>query len=219
MTKSHCITNFDDVDYRPMWPWEHVIFSYLLYSMVCRAYYRAPPGESEALVVAVAAVLPDLIDKPLAWQFGIFRTGYELGHSLFAAVPLAVCAGFVARRYRRPRVGLAFGIGYLSHLLGDVIPIYLSSGEWTVRHLLWPVVASEGQGHDGFAVGVKSELLPYLEPIVTLEPTPYLSAQLAIATGAVLLWILDGTPGWRLLYRLVRRVTPAERPVDSDPGK
>ncbi|MFC4247057.1 metal-dependent hydrolase [Natribaculum luteum] len=200
-----------------MWPWEHALVGYLVYSLFCHGYYRERPGELEALVVAVASVLPDVVDKPLAWQFEVFQSGYALGHSIFFTVPLAVAAGAIARQYGRTRVGVAFAIGYSFHLVGDVVPIYLSAGVWTIRHLYWPVVVVEGTGHDGFVTGVRTNLIPYLETVLALEPTPALSIRAGALAGTMLLWHVDGRPGLRPFqtvmaasYAILERYGPLE---------
>jgi len=182
-----------------MWPWEHALFGYVVYSVVCHAYYRDAPGEYETAIVLIASILPDVIDKTLAWQFDVFHSGYALAHSVFIAVPLAIGAGLIARRDGRAE--LAFGIGYPLHLVGDVIPIYLSSGTWTIHHLLWPVVVIEGRDHGGLLEGFRHNFVPYLQELRALEPTPYLIVQLGIAFAAVGLWIVDGWPGCRLVIR------------------
>ena len=63
----------------------------------------------------LGSLAPDLLDKPAAWVVKLTPSGRHFGHSLLSCVllslPLAKCAG--------ARAGLSFGLGYLSHLLGD----------------------------------------------------------------------------------------------------
>lgn len=189
-----------------MWPWEHAFVGYLAYSLFSRTYFREPPGEREALLVAFGSVLPDLIDKPLAWEFDVFSSGYALGHSILFAVPLAVAAGLLARARGDARAGLAFGVGYLMHPVGDVVPTYVKGGFWTVDHLLWPVVVvTDPAPPAGLREGVRRYLSAYLDQLFALEPTPYLLLELAIAGAAIGLWLLDGLPGPRGIYAGVRR--------------
>ena len=184
-----------------MWPWEHVVFGYVVYSLFCHAYYRDAPGGREALLVAFASVLPDLIDKPLAWQFGVFQSGYAIGHSIFFAGPLAVAAGLLARQWGRTRLGLAFAFGYLLHLVGDVIPIYAEDGVWSIQHLLWPLVVTEmNRQPAGLLDGIRHQFLPYIESISVHDPTPYHLFQVGLALFALVLWLFDGAPGPRTLY-------------------
>jgi len=57
---------------RNMWPWEHLAFAYVLVSGYYRLAWRSRPTDAAAIVIAVGAVLPDLIDKPLAWGSACF---------------------------------------------------------------------------------------------------------------------------------------------------
>lgn len=191
-----------------MWPWEHAIVGYLAYSMVCHLYYRASPGGLEALAVVFASVLPDLIDKPLAWEYGVFETGYALGHSIFFAVPLAIVVGLFARSRGRTRTGIAFGVGYLLHLPADVLDTYLRGGRLDFDIVLWPLTASEGHYHDsGFLDRFVHYFSGYQQELLAGELTTYRWTQLGLATTALLLWLYDGAPvlrdGLLGLHRLV----------------
>ncbi len=64
------------------------------------------------MIVAVCAILPDLVDKPL-WALGI-GPGRYVGHSLVFVLGVALAAALVKRSY-----GLAALAGGLSHLLLD----------------------------------------------------------------------------------------------------
>lgn len=191
-----------------MWPWEHVAFGYVVYSVLVHVGFRDSPGESEAVAVVLASLLPDLIDKPLAWQIGVFESGYALGHSIFFAGPVSLVAVGLAHVYGRTRVGLAFAVGYIMHLVGDVIPIYATRGVWSVDHLLWPVVVVENPlGHDGLFDGVVHNFEPYAAQILSGEVTPYLALQFGLGLAAVGLWLLDGAPGFRAVHDGIRRIS------------
>ena len=197
-----------------MWPWEHVAFGYVVYSLLVHLGYRDSPGESEAVTVAFASVLPDLIDKPLAWQFGIFESGYALGHSIFFAGPLSLAAIVLARASGRTRVGLAFAVGYMLHLVGDVIPIYVARGTWSVNHLLWPVVVVENpRGHDGLLAGFVHNFEPYVAQLLAGEVTPYIALQVGLGLAAVGLWLFDGAPGVKAVRACVGRTVGLVRVV------
>ena len=190
-----------------MWPWEHVAFGYVVYSIAVHLGYRDDPGEGEAVAVVFGSLLPDLIDKPLAWQFGVFESGYALGHSIFFAGPVSLVAIALARAHGRTRVGFAFAVGYIFHLVGDVIPIYVSQSVWSVDHLLWPVVVVENpHGHEGFFAGFVHNFEPYLAQLLAGEVTPYLVGQLGLGLAAVGLWVFDGAPGVNAARRGAHRV-------------
>ncbi|MFC4988240.1 MULTISPECIES: metal-dependent hydrolase [Saliphagus] len=192
-----------------MWPWEHAIVGYLAYSFFCRLYYRESPDGLAAFAVVLASVGPDLIDKPLTWQFGVLESGYSIGHSLFFAVPFALVAGALARAAGRPRAGIAVGIGYLSHLPADVFYHYATGSPTRWELALWPVRRTPPEGQYGL-VGHTTELLvAYGHRLLAGGASGYVRLQLAIAAGAFLVWLADGAPvlreilvgGRRLLAR------------------
>ncbi|WP_254767743.1 metal-dependent hydrolase [Salinilacihabitans rarus] len=178
-----------------MWPWEHAVVGYLAYSLTCRLRYGDAPGGAETLVVVVASVLPDVIDKPLAWEFGVVESGYAVGHSVFAALPLAVAAGLLSRRAGRPRLGVAFGLGYLLHLPGDlVLPAVTGRGVPLVR-LLWPVATVEAGGPPaGFAEGFLTMVGGFGARLVAGDLAATESAGLGLVGLTFLLWLYDGAP-------------------------
>lgn len=192
-----------------MWPWEHALFAYLLYSLASHLVLRRPPDGPTALAVVVASQVPDLIDKPLAWQFGIFESGYALGHSVFFVVPLVVFAVVLARHAGRGPVGYGFAVGYLSHLVGDVIPIYVEEGELSPGPVIWPLGERSTTDH---SQGLVERFMELFEPyaadlggeLLAMDFTPYTLFQLSIAVFAVCLWIADGMPVLSDCYRALK---------------
>lgn len=186
-----------------MMPWEHALFGYIGYSLLVRLLRQDSPTTGETIVVVLASGGPDLIDKPLAWQFDLFASGYALGHSVFTAVVLSALAVVVARQRGRPRVGLAFAVGYGIHLLGDIAPTSLSEPV-AVRRVLWPLV----RGGDGYGTSFRFEAVENLtgyfgwiaEQLISGSPDPYFVALLAAAGLALLLWVDDGLPVGVELY-------------------
>jgi hypothetical protein len=184
-----------------MWPWEHLAFAYLLYSPLLRFAGYRPPQTDTALALLVASLLADLIDKPLAWVFGVLPAGRSLGHSVLFAVPLVVVVAGVFWALHRTAVGPAFGLGYLSHLAGDAIYPLLTEGDLEVGFLLWPLIPAESGSID--AVPHLLDLLgTYLTFLATPRGALYLLFDATLVTVAVVAWALDGAPG---LDRLRRR--------------
>jgi len=189
-------------------PWEHALVGYIGYSVLVRLLYREPPTAGETVVVGVASLLPDLIDKPLAWGLNLFTSGYAFAHSLFVAIPLAVAVLLIARRQRNGRRGIAFAVGYLLHLSGDVLPQYARAGTLPVERLLWPVRGG-GSGYDnGFGGEATENVIVYARWIAAQlqsgSPDPYLMVMLAIGVAGVLLWVADGMPVAREVYSHAR---------------
>lgn len=177
-----------------MWPWEHAAVAYLVYSLFSHTYYRESPGALAALTVVFASVLPDLIDKPLAYQYGVFDTGYALGHSVLFAVPIAVLVGVVTKWIGRPRVGLAFAVGYLLYLPGDVVPHYFRGTE-RFDVLFWPITEAGGTGGaDGLVDLTLTYFVEYWAVLTASNPPTYLLIQTGIVAFTGLLWLYDGAP-------------------------
>ncbi|TYL39701.1 hydrolase [Natronococcus pandeyae] len=205
-----------------MWPWEHAIMGYLVYSLFCHAYYRESPGGLEAFAVVFASVLPDLIDKPLAWEFEVFEIGYAIGHSIFFAVPLSIAVGALARSYGRSRTGIAFALGYLLHLPADVVDGYVRDGHFSVWIILWPFRQDEAHLHahehgPGFLEQFFRLLGVYSHELFSGDPSTYILLQLGMAGLAGLLWLYDGAPVLRESVLGAKRVveTTVDRLVET----
>lgn len=190
-----------------MWPWEHVIVGYLAYSLVCHVVFRDSPGGLEAFAVVFASVLPDLIDKPLAWEYGIFDAGYALGHSIFFAIPLSIAVGLLAHAAGRPRTGPAFGLGYLLHLPADVLDAYAREGVYQPELMLWPVESVDGGHHEpGFVDQFWQLFGQYQAELLSGDPSTYVLVQFGLAGFAALLWLYDGAPVLRELLGAGKRL-------------
>lgn len=91
-------------------------------------------------VVFVGSQFPDLIDKPLAHQFGLLPSGRVFMHSLPIAVPFVLLVALYAWKTDRRRLGVAFAFGHLSHLLADNYEPLLRPNPQISPDLLWPFV-------------------------------------------------------------------------------
>ena len=64
-----------------MWPWGHLVFGYLLYLLVRPRAWRN--GDRFAVIVLmIGTQVPDIVDKPLAWWFGVLPSGVVSGVSV-----------------------------------------------------------------------------------------------------------------------------------------
>ena len=181
-----------------MWPTTHPFFGYLLYSGYARLAGGAPPRDGPTVAVVIGALLPDLIDKPL-WLAVPGLGGRTIGHSLLFAGPLCALVALDSRRSGRPAVGVlvsprtrarraplvgvAFAVGYASHLLGDALYALGAGTYHELGYLLWPITPMppyEGQKHLATVADVD---------VTTL----WVEAALVVAT--VGLWLRDGKPG------------------------
>ncbi|MFB6139864.1 MAG: metal-dependent hydrolase [Halosimplex sp.] len=184
-----------------MWPWEHLAFGYLLYSGVCRAVSRRRPTDVDAIVLGVATQFPDLVDKPGSWVLGVLPSGTSVAHSVFVTVPATLAAVVVARRRGRPELGIAFAVGYLSHLLGDVLYTVLLGDGPAVGAVVWPL----GPARAARSTGVVTRVLRFFDLYVDRLASPaglgYVLLEVSLLGLALALWVADGRPGLATIGR------------------
>lgn len=187
-----------------MWPWEHAAVGYLLLSLGLRASGRPPPSTAAAVVLVFGTQLPDLVDKPLSWEFDVFPSGYAVGHSAFVAVPVGLLVLVLARRVERPRLGVAFVVGYWSHLVADVLGPLRDGRGPMVSRVLWPVVEAHPYRQDfGLSRGLVY-LGRFLSDLPSMDLTSVLLLYLALPLATLVLWIIDGSPGFSAIASAVR---------------
>lgn len=167
-----------------MWPIGHVAGAYLCYALY-RWNDKEPPGDAAVLVLVLGSLLPDLVDKPLAWYGGILPTGRSLGHSLVFILPLCVLVFVVASRWGRREWGVAFAIGTLSHLLLDALPA-LWRPEASAEFLLYPIVSVEP-----YEEGAPSILGLLYNSLYD----PYFHLEFVFLAFALVAWSRHGYPG------------------------
>ncbi|WP_224447660.1 metal-dependent hydrolase [Haloprofundus salilacus] len=183
-----------------MWPWGHLAFGYLLYTTWIHLVHRRSPTGLEALALAFGTQFPDLVDKPLAWTFGVLPSGRSLTHSLLVAVIVIAGVFVLLRRRGVDEYAVAFGIGYFSHLVGDSLK-HLLSGEFEMlAFLLYPITYTD--------YGVEQGFLYHLSE---LRLTQFLGPETLVILLVVAIWVRDGTPGPGALVQLLgwtyRRLT------------
>ena len=124
--------------------------------------YRDSPTSEETLVVVFASIFHDLIDKPLAWEFGVFASGHALAHSIFIAIPVSIVVVWLASLRRRPRIGWTFAIGYLLNVPADIVPKYLVNGDLPLDRILWPMAHEGGENESGFQDEFMDNFVDYI---------------------------------------------------------
>ncbi|WP_276251033.1 metal-dependent hydrolase [Haloarcula rara] len=183
-----------------MWPWTHLGFGYLLVSLLWRLRARRVDG-AVAVAAALGTQFPDLVDKPLAWAFGVLPAGRSLAHSVVTAAVVSAVVLYVAGRRDRADPALAFVVGYGSHLAGDALP-KLPAGEFdSLTFLLWPLLPLPD--YDGADPVVANFAEVAAEPVASLLTSP---DRLALLVLVVALWGADGFPGVAGLGRYLTRV-------------
>ena len=168
-----------------MWPWGHLAVGYLCYRLLSRRLFDRPPSDVATLLVLLGTQFPDLVDKPLAWTAHLLPSGRSLGHSLLTAVVVCALVGAYARHRGRSSFGLAFAVGYVSHLFADALLPVLEGQYRYVAYLGWPL----------------TDLPPYdtgvgfFERFVNMELSLFMLFELGLVAFALVLWVSDGHPG------------------------
>ncbi|WP_433623766.1 metal-dependent hydrolase [Halomicrococcus sp. NG-SE-24] len=189
-----------------MWPWEHLAVGYLCYSAYSHLVARHSPRSDAVVVLVVATQLPDLVDKPLAWSLSVLPSGHSLAHSLLTAAPLSAFALALAARANRADVGVAFAVGYCSHLAGDVVYPTLLGRPPNVAFLLWPVVPAPPETESpGLLAQFSRYFGDYLARLGEAGLSGYVALELALLGAVFLLWLYDGMPGLPGRARVTRR--------------
>lgn len=168
-----------------MWPPGHLAVGYLVYRGILAVDDGRRPAPLPVVVLGFATLLPDLVDKPLAWYLGLLATGRSLGHSALVLSGVGVVSYVVLRRDGREEIAVGFTVGALSHVLVDAVPSLWDPTN-TYRFLLWPVQTVPPSG------GGTPTLTSVFFDAVT---EPYFLGQFLLFGLAVALWRSDGYPG------------------------
>jgi hypothetical protein len=135
-----------------VFPHEHLLVALLPAAAYVAVRDRRPPTRGVVFATAVGSQFPDLVDKPLAHQFGVLPSGRVFIHSLPFALPIAVAVLAYGRYTGRPRVAGAFVAAYLLHMIGDTYRSLLAGQ--VPPDLLWPFVAVQPRSTVPFWAGV-----------------------------------------------------------------
>ena len=170
-----------------MLPWGHAAVGYLVYSAYSRVRNGGVPVGLPVVALAVGTQFPDLIDKPLAWTFGILPSGRSLAHSVFTLALVGGIVFWLARRYDAVPAAIGFVIGWATHLVGDAYQLFL--GQPTcVRYVIWPLGVCPYDEADRSII----------EFFLALE-FGAIWPEFALAAVASGVWLADGAPGLRYL--------------------
>lgn len=168
---------------------------YLAYSIAVHLGGRRTPGDGQAIALAVGTQFPDVVDKPLAWWLGVLPASRTLAHSIYVAVMVVCVVGLVADHLDRRSVALAFGFGYVSHLLADALYPFLQARGNNFAFMTWPLTPPVTYVRDW-------EPVSYLRGAIVGEA---LGVELLLAVVVFVLWRADGKPGLAPLRRVGAR--------------
>lgn len=185
-----------------MWPWEHFSVSYIGYSLAVRGIRRRPPTAAEGYALLFGALFPDIIDKPASWLFNVFPSGVSVTHSVFIAVPLTLAILGITYWIGYADAGAGFSVGYLLHLPQDAVYGTITSGAApSYRVFLWPVAPQQTSTYGGFLANVRYYFSSYRELLADPQAVWFAAFEFLLLSGAVLLWVIDGAPGWASVRR------------------
>lgn len=186
-----------------MWPWGHLAVAYLSYALYARRRNGRPPRTLPVAALAVGSQAPDLLDKPLAWTFGVLPGGRTLAHSLLFAALLIPAVYALALRTDRVEAGRAFVTGHLSHLVTDVPPAAVAAGDLSqAGYFLWPLVDAPEEVPVG---GILDAILTYY------AMGSYEWLQFGLFALAVAVWYRGGAPGLEYVRLAVPSGTESRR--------
>jgi len=155
---------------------KHVAVAYLVYSLIQHGRGRPPTGQSTA-VLFFGALFPDVVDKSLAFA-GVVGYGRSVTHSLFTAAAVIVAVSRLAHRWNRSDLGVAFGVGYLSHVPVDLYgPLLTGSQSMDTAFLFWPVAIEH-------SLGLPTPTIPVARSTIFT----------AVIAAALSLWLSDRMP-------------------------
>lgn len=178
-----------------MWPWSHLAVGYVAFSAFARVALGRRPSDRATVVLAVATQLPDLIDKPLAWQFGLLSNGVGAAHSLIVGVPVALAVAAALRSRGRPELGAGVAIGHASHVFGDILFSLLFGRPPVLPSFLWPLYATPASAAPGFGAKTLQLLLDSRALLDGETGQTYFVLEALMLCGAAVLWYVDGRPG------------------------
>lgn len=149
-----------------MLPLEHFLFAALPLTAYVAVRYRRPPRGHTLLLILLATQLPDLVDKPLAWTFGVLPSGRMFAHSLVISLPLLSLGCLLAVRRGWGRPAAVFSLAYLSHIAGDFYPILRHGSDYYFfPNLFWPLLAANPDQRPSFAAHAPPSLMAVLVPL------------------------------------------------------
>jgi hypothetical protein len=145
---------------RPLQHFAVVALPVTVYSLV--RYRRLPTGYT-VLILLVATQLPDIIDKPLAWTFGVLPSGRMLAHSIVISGPVLSTLCLLGIYLRKFEYTGLFAVAYLSHIVEDFYPIlWQGRSYYFFPNLFWPALPANPDRNPSFGAHAPPSLVVVL---------------------------------------------------------
>lgn len=105
-----------------MLPPTHIAFTYV----AARGVLGSSIDRLSLFLLAFFALLPDMVDKPLYYSFGLFNSGRNVLHNIFVPI-IVISAYLVARKRDWGKYVLILFIALSTHVLGDLLQSFIKS--------------------------------------------------------------------------------------------
>lgn len=124
-----------------MQPTTHAVIALLPVIAYYLTRHRRVPSGALVLIALFAGLFADIVDKPLAWTFGLIPSGRMIAHSIVVSIPLLFVMLLAAHKTDKLRYGIVFAWGHLSHIAGDFYPILFKGRDfYFYSNVFWPVM-------------------------------------------------------------------------------
>ena len=191
-----------------MWPWGHLAFAYITYRGWGLLQGRRSLAGLAVVFLAVGAMAPDLIDKPLAWTVPLLPSGRSLAHSFLTVGVVGVVLHFVVTDPGPRKLAGAFYFGAVSHLIADAVPGLLAGDLEAVFFWNWPFGPHPEYTLDSSFVAHFAQLEVQLQQLANGEfgAVGWVGIELVFVAVVVVVWLFDGLPGLWVVGRKLRGV-------------
>jgi hypothetical protein len=197
-----------------MWPWGHLAFAYLAYRGWDLLRGRRSIADEVVLALGVGALLPDLIDKPLAWSVTLLPSGRSLAHSMLTIGLVGLVLAALLQRSNQPRLAGAAYFGWASHTVADAVPGLVTGEIEAVFFWNWPLAPHPVYRMDEAFLPHFARLGDNLGALAAGEfgRAGWLGYEVLLVLVAAIVWFVDGWPGLRPALEWVRGGLGTEGP-------
>lgn len=191
-----------------MWPWGHLAVAYLCLRFAHMVVAERLPQGQEVWLLAIGALLPDLVDKTFSWTIPLLGSGRSLTHSFLTILVVGLLLHWLVKTPAHRTQAGAFYVGWVSHPIADAIPGILYGDTQAIFFWNWPLGPHPIYTTDPSYVAHFSQLG---RDLVLLSQgqfgaVGFLIYELLLVAITMVLWVLDGMPGWSLLREGAQRV-------------
>lgn len=191
-----------------MWPWGHLAFGYILFTVYHRVRFSIPPSGFVVLSLVFGTQFPDIVDKPLAYWFHVIPEGRLFAHTLTFAVPLSIILFVIGIQTKNREYIQAFIFGWYSHILADSWKGLITLNFERLSFLLWPILEAPDYPSDSLTDHLNKLILNLqnvnIDSILSGRSGGFIY-QLIFFFIVLAIWILEGYPGLKWIIQKINR--------------